>query len=264
MLIKVDGLSCGYDKKEVLSNLSFEIGEGELWCVLGSNGIGKSTLFKTLLGLLKPIRGEILIKDKPLPEWSRKELAKVIAYVPQSHTPPFPFKVREIVAMGRHPYQGQTGYMTDEDISRVEEAMEMTGITDLAERPYTRISGGERQLALIARAVAQSTDVMILDEPVSNLDFGNHAKVISYIREFAGMGKTIIMTTHDPDHAFIPGSHALLLDEGAVFASGMGRDILTEPAVTRMYHVKNKIVRYGEPEGRTCVPLYEGRNKSDQ
>lgn len=195
-MIRTEHLGCGYGRCEVLHDINITMNPGELWCVLGANGVGKSTLFKTLLGLLKPMSGQILIQDKPLEQWSRKELSRLVAYVPQNHVPPFPFKVWEMVAMGRNPYQNGYGRMTPEDSRIVAEAMETLHIDGLANKIYTQISGGERQLVLLARAIAQQTPALFLDEPVSNLDFGNHARVLSHVRRLAAGGKTIVMTTH--------------------------------------------------------------------
>lgn len=256
MLLKVNGLSCGYDNRAVVENLNFEIGKGELWCILGANGIGKSTLFKTLLGLLHPIAGEVSYCGKSLGDWKRKELAKIVSYVPQSHTPPFPFRVFDVVAMGRHPYQSGFGKVRKEDIEVVDHALSLLKIRHLSDKIYTQISGGERQLVLLARAIVQETPLMILDEPVSNLDFGNHAKVISHIRTLVSMGKTVIMTTHCPDHAFIPESHVLLLEGRDSARCGMGSEIVTEQCIHDMYDVNNRILTYQEGRGKTCIPLY--------
>ncbi|SHI85997.1 ABC transporter ATP-binding protein [Parasporobacterium paucivorans] len=256
MLLKVKDLCCGYDGVPVVENLNFEMNEGELWCILGANGIGKSTLFKTLLGLLKPVSGQVLVQDKPLEKWSRKDLAKVTSYVPQSHTPPFPFKAFEIIVMGRHPYQNGIGAVREEDIRAVQDALRLLDIEHLAEKNYTQISGGERQMVLMARAIVQGSSLMILDEPVSNLDFGNHAKVISYIRKLVSMGKTVVMTTHHPDHAFIPESRVLIMENRSRMRVGIGTDIVTEECVHEMYGVDNKILLDVQDNRQTCIPLY--------
>ena len=219
-MIRTEHLGCGYGRCEVLHDINITMNPGELWCVLGANGVGKSTLFKTLLGLLKPMSGQILIQDKPLEQWSRKELSRLVAYVPQNHVPPFPFKVWEMVAMGRNPYQNGYGRMT------------------------------------LARAIAQQTPALFLDEPVSNLDFGNHARVLSHVRRLAAGGKTIVMTTHCPDHAFMPESSVILLDRGGVLGVGKGTEIVTEERIRYMYDIGSRIVEV-DPEGRmTCIADY--------
>lgn len=255
-MIRTEHLGCGYGRCEVLHDITITMNPGELWCVLGANGVGKSTLFKTLLGLLKPMSGQILIQDKPLEQWSRKELSRLVAYVPQNHVPPFPFKVWEMVAMGRNPYQNGYGRMTPEDSRIVAEAMGTLHIDGLANKIYTQISGGERQLVLLARAIAQQTPALFLDEPVSNLDFGNHARVLSHVRRLAAGGKTIVMTTHCPDHAFMPESSVILLDRGGVLGVGKGTEIVTEERIRYMYDIGSRIVEV-DPEGRmTCIADY--------
>lgn len=255
-MIRTEKLCCGYGSRMVLQNVSLSMEAGELWCVLGANGVGKSTLFKTLLGLLKPMGGAVLVDGRPVEQWSRAEFARRVSYVPQGHTPPFPFKVWEVAAMGRNPYQRGIGRLSREDRRVVAEALEILGIERLAGEIYTRISGGERQLTLLARAIAQQTPVMFLDEPVSNLDFGNHARVLRHVRDLAAMGKTVVMTTHCPDHAFFPESRVVLLDRGGVICTGRGTDVVTEELIRRMYGVDNRIVVLNRGDGeaeRVCV-----------
>ena len=255
-MIRTEKLCCGYGSRMVLQNVSLSMEAGELWCVLGANGVGKSTLFKTLLGLLKPMGGTVLVDGRPVEQWSRAVFARRVSYVPQGHTPPFPFKVWEVAAMGRNPYQRGIGRLSREDRRVVAEALEILGIERLAGEIYTRSSGGERQLTLLARAIAQQTPVMFLDEPVSNLDFGNHARVLRHVRDLAAMGKTVVMTTHCPDHAFFPESRVVLLDRGGVICTGRGADVVTEELIRRMYGVDNRIVVLNRGDGeaeRVCV-----------
>lgn len=259
MWIKTEQLCCGYGKKKVLDEVNLIMKPGELWCVLGANGAGKSTLFKTLLGLLKPISGNVLVDGLSADRWRRTELAKRISYVPQGHTPPFPFKVWEVVAMGRNPYQKGMGRLSEKDRKAVSEAMGILNIEKLAGTAYTEISGGERQLVLLARAIAQQTPAMFLDEPVSSLDFGNHTRVIKHIRDLAAMGKTVVMTTHCPDHAFLPESRAVLLDRGKVACIGKGADIVTAEQIRRMYGVDSRIIETVSETGeieRFCAARY--------
>ena len=257
MLLKCEELSSGYDGKAVLENLNFEIKEGELWCILGANGIGKSTLFKTILGLLKPVKGKIKFNDKELDKWSRKELAKIVSYVPQSHTPPFPYKVMEVLMMGRNPFQGNLGRVKKEDLDIINETLKKLDIEGLADRIYTQLSGGERQLVLLARAIVQDTPLMILDEPVSNLDFGNRAKVIGHIRNLVKNGKSVIMTTHEPDHAFINDCNVIIIQDKNEVYSGIGKDLVDEKCINNMYNVNSRILV--DPKGgqKTCISIYE-------
>jgi iron complex transport system ATP-binding protein len=259
MLMKVENLSCGYGSHTILQGVNLSLREGELWCILGPNGVGKTTLFKTVLGLLKKQKGEIFLKGKPMEQWRRSELAQVIAYVPQSHIPPFPFKVLDVVLMGRNPHLRQGSIIREKDIDAAFTALEMLHIEYLYDTAYTQISGGERQLVLFARAIAQDTPILVLDEPVSNLDFGNHHKVIEYIRDIVKMGKTVIMTTHFPDHAFLPESHVMLLRRDKGFVEGKGDTVLTEEVLKEMYQIDSRIVDLKSlgHEQKVCISIHE-------
>ena len=257
MHVEIEGLSCGYDGKAVVENINFSIGEREMWCILGANGIGKTTFFKTLLNLIKPISGQISYDGKKLNRWTRKELAQQISYVPQSHTPPFPFMVREVISMGRNPYQQGIGRLSTKDRTAIEEAIEILGIGYIAEKKYTEISGGERQLTLLARAIAQETPIMVLDEPVANLDFGNRARVICHISSLVkNMNRTMIMTTHYPDHGFLLDANVFMLFRGGKHCIGKGRDIITEEAVQELYDIDNRIIDIPLCERTVCLPIY--------
>lgn len=255
MLMEVKDLTCGYNDKYILKDVSFSVGKGELWCILGPNGVGKTTLFKTILGILKAKGGNVFIGGEEINKWSEKQLAKLIAYVPQVHVPPFPFKVIDVVMMGRNPHL--SGKMSDKDLSVVEDAINLLDIEYLKDSPYTEISGGERQLVLIARAIAQETDILILDEPASNLDFGNQVKVINYLRKLVKKGKTIIMTSHFPDNAFLSESKTILLGRNNFFKVGKGSDILTEDILKDVYNVNSKIIDINEFNRKICLPIYD-------
>lgn len=257
MILKCENLSCGYENKIILESINFEIDKGQLWCILGANGIGKSTLFKTILGLLKPVSGKVKYLDREITKWNRKELAKVVSYVPQNHIPPFPFRVIDVLMMGRHPFQSTIGSVKKEDIDAVKKALNMLQIEHLADRVYTQISGGERQLVLLARAIVQDTPLMILDEPVSNLDFGNHAKVIQHIRNLVKMGKSIVMTTHEPDHAFIEEGNVIIMQSQKQISIGNGRELVDEKCIRDMYGVENKILTEVQCGQKTCISIYK-------
>lgn len=257
LLIEVKDLSCGYNDRTVIKDINFSMGEGELWCILGPNGVGKTTLFKTMLGLIKSKGGNIEISGKDIDKWNKADLAKVISYVPQVHVPPFPFKVIEVILMGRNPHF--SGKITEKDLDIAENAMKLLGIEYLYDRPYTEISGGERQLVMIARAITQETPILVLDEPASNLDFGNQVKVIEYIRKLTKLGKTVIMTTHFPDNAFLPESNLIVLGRDGFFKVGKGEDVLDETTLKKIYEIDSKIVDLNEfpVPTKVCVPVYE-------
>ncbi len=256
MKMEMKNLSCGYHGHAVIENINITIGTKEMWCVLGANGVGKTTFFKTALRLLEPINGHLLLNDIPLESWNRKELAKQIAYVPQNHVPPFAFTVKEVIAMGRNPHQQGMGKLGGEDRRAVEEAMELLGIEYLCNKDYTQISGGERQLTLIARAIAQQTPILVMDEPVSNLDFGNQARIISHISGLVEkLGRTVIMTTHFPDHGFLADANVLMLYKDKRHCAGKGKDVITEQAVKELYDIENRILYLDSCKKTICVSL---------
>lgn len=256
MKIETKNLGCGYHGHSLIEDINITIGAKQMWCVLGANGVGKTTFFKTVLRLLPPTNGEILLNGIPLEQWNRKELAKQIAYVPQNHVPPFSFTVKEVIAMGRNPHQQGVGSLAEADRRAIEEAVELLGIQYLYNKDYTRISGGERQLTLIARAIAQETPVLIMDEPVANLDFGNQARILTKVCNLVEkLERTVIMTTHSPDHGFLADANVLMLFKGKKHLAGKGKDIITEEAVKELYDIENKILHLASCNKTVCVSL---------
>ncbi|MEK6592105.1 MAG: ABC transporter ATP-binding protein, partial [Pseudomonadota bacterium] len=253
MKLAANRLRYGYPGHIVGSDVSLTLCAGEVLCVLGPNGGGKTTLFRTLLGLLEPLGGEITIANEPLAAWPRHELAKVMAYVPQAHAGYFAFSVREMVLMGRTAHIGLFAAPAQRDRDAVERAIHTLGITHLAEHPYTQISGGERQLALIARALAQGSSLLIMDEPTASLDFGNQVLVLDQIRALAQTGIGILFSTHDPDQAFRCADSVMLLRQGGLLCSGAPDAVLNRDNLRALYGVAVDIVEL--PGGRrACVP----------
>lgn len=253
----VHDLSYGYARRIVGRGLSFEIKPRETLCVLGPNGSGKTTLFRTLLGLL-PIRaGAITLNGVALAMWPRTELARVMAYVPQAHAAYFPFTVREIVLMGRTAHMGVFSAPGQKDREAADRALETLGIASLADQPYTRISGGERQLTLIARALAQGAQLMMLDEPTANLDFGNQIRVWRHLRNLAGNGICVIFSSHDPDHALQCAHRVLMLRDGQLLDIGTPDEIITERNLESLYGIGVRVIAVpgarNEGANRTCV-----------
>ncbi|SFB61864.1 ABC transporter ATP-binding protein [Azotobacter beijerinckii] len=206
-MLEAHALACGYGCRTILDNLSFTLAAGELLCLLGPNGVGKTTLFKTLLGLLPPRAGEIRLDGKATRHWPRRQFARQVGYVPQAHTPPFPFLVEDVVAMGRTAHGSLFSGPSPHDREIAGQSLETLGIAALARTSYTEISGGERQLVLIARALAQEPRILVMDEPTSNLDYGNQLKVMAHVRRIADAGRMgIVLTTHHPNHALLHAS----------------------------------------------------------
>ncbi|QGM46216.1 ABC transporter ATP-binding protein [Methylocystis heyeri] len=220
---------------EVLNDISFDLDRGEALAILGPNGAGKSTLALCLLGLLAPQRGVVRINGAAISQLSRSDLARLIAYVPQSTQSVFAFEAEHLVLMGRSPHIGPFGAPMEEDRRLTQQAMELTGVWRLRHRPFTELSGGERQMVLIARALAQDAPIIVMDEPTASLDLGNQGRVLALVRDLAHMGKSIIMTTHLPDQAFNLKCRVALMKQGRLCAIGPVAQVCTAQAMSDLY-----------------------------
>lgn len=255
MKLEARNLSYGYPKRVIGREINLDISAGEVLCVLGPNGTGKTTLFRTLLGLLPIADGEIRLGDKPLDAWTRLELAKVMGYVPQAHAPYFPFTVREIVVMGRTPHVGLLATPSRKDRDAGENAMALLDISHLADQIYTQTSGGERQLTLIARALAQEPKLLVMDEPTASLDFGNQIRVLEHMASLAKSGIGIVFSSHDPDQALRHADWVVMMLEGNVAYSGRPEEVITSGNLRRVYGVDVEVVLLpGRDGARTCIP----------
>jgi iron complex transport system ATP-binding protein len=244
MQLEVKDVTFSYGKMKVLDGVGFGVGSGESVCVLGPNGVGKSTLFNCVLGLCnRQFSGEILICGESVRSLKPQALAAMVAFVPQGHAPSFNYTVRDMVLMGTTAQIGGFSQPGKVQAGAAEAAMEQVGITALAGRGYTQISGGERQLTLIARALAQRAKILIMDEPTANLDFGNQIRVLSRIRKLAAQGYTIVQSTHNPAHARNYCDKVLALLGGRVEAFGAAADLLTDGLVCRLYGLTGEELR---------------------
>lgn len=235
MILEARGLAIGYRDRVVGRGLEMSLAEGEVLALLGPNGGGKTTLLRTLLGLIPPVDGEVRLAGKPLGRLSVRERARLMAYVPQVHAGTFAFTVEDLVLMGRSAHGSLFSRPTARDRNVAAAAIMRLGIPHLAERAYTEVSGGERQLALVARALAQEPRVVLLDEPTASLDFGNQGKVMREIRALATSGLGVIFSTHDPNHALRHADHALLIRDGSRLMHGPARDVITRDNLTALY-----------------------------
>jgi iron complex transport system ATP-binding protein len=236
MTIEGRDLKIGYPGRLVGTDLSIRLDEGEVLALLGPNGGGKTTLLKTLLGLLPPRGGAVSLAGQPLSALSDRQRARLIGYVPQVHSGTFAFSVEAVVLMGRTAHGSLFARPSTHDRDVTMQALERFGVAALAHRPYTEISGGERQLVLLARALAQEPRFIVLDEPTASLDFGNQGMVIREIRALAQSGLGVLFTTHDPNHALRAADRAYLLRGGEHLVDGPVSEVLTVERLAALYH----------------------------
>lgn len=239
-MIEIKNLNFAYENSPVLRNIHFKFENPKIYGLFGPNGSGKSTLLKCLAGLLLPQEGDIIFKGHSIKTWKINEFSKEVAYLPQEHRPFFPYLVKEIVLMGRTPYIGNVGFGPKaDDVEQAREAMEATGIEHLADKPYTNISGGERQLVMLARGLAQNPSLMLLDEPTLNLDFKNQYTIWELIK---GLSRTkditFIIASHDPNHILWYCDLSLLIHKGEVKAKGIPGQILTKQNLESLYGIR--------------------------
>lgn len=252
-LIKVEGISFGYTKKTVLDNISLSIAEGEIVTLLGPNGCGKSTLIKAMLGLLRPVKGSIFYNGENILNISSKLLARKIAYVPQTHKGSFPYTVRDVVLMGRIPHKIFFFKYSGNDMKIADNALDRLSILHLADRPYTEISGGERQLTLIARALAQGARTFIMDEPASGLDYGNQLRLLDQIIKLSREGYTFIKSTHSPEHALWIADRAVMIKNGSIVADGSCDEIINTNNLLKLYNARVSVLKLNGSFD-VCVP----------
>ena len=258
VILSVKDLSFSYGSHKALDSVRFEMRRGEILCVMGPNGSGKSTLIDCVMGIHRPERGTILLDGKDVLAYSRQEIAQHAAYVPQNHSVAFPYTVRETVMMGRTAYLPAFGSPRAEDEALAEEAMRRIGISQLADRSYGSISGGELRLVLLARALCQQTPLILMDEPTAHLDYRNELKLLEMISDLSKSdGISVLIATHAPNQAFFFEAagcdvSALFLREGFVTARGRPGEIITERRLEEVYGVQAKIL---EHEGEKTILL---------
>jgi iron complex transport system ATP-binding protein len=252
-LLEVRNVSFGYGPRRVLENVSFAVGKGAVVSLLGPNGCGKTTLLKIMLGFFHAGSGEIRFEDRPVHAFDRRDLARRVAYVPQIHKAAFAYRVLDVVLMGRLPHKGFWGTFNRRDRELALEALDKLGIGHLWDRPYTRISGGERQMTLIARALCQGAHTFILDEPANGLDYGNQIRLLEQLAELAAEGYTFIMTTHFPDHVLWVANQVVMLRDGNVLAEGAPDEVVTRKNLCHLYQAEVEVWQLLE-NFRICVP----------
>jgi len=255
--IAARALDFGYPGHVVGRGLDLSLQKGEVLCVLGPNGSGKSTLFRTMLGLLPALGGEVTIDGRSIGRMERGEIARAVAYVPQASSSYFDFTLAQMVLMGRTAHLGAFASPGERDRAAAAASLERMGIAALAARPVSGVSGGERQLALIARALASEAPALVMDEPTANLDFGNQARVLSQVAQLRDAGVSILLCTHDPDHAFQVADRVLLLRGGCAITLARTQEALTAENLTRLYDVPVQVAEVETAGGvrRVCVRI---------
>ena len=260
MVLQLQDATCGYGNRAVLSDISLTLNSGEIVCLLGPNGAGKTTMFRSILGFLRLIKGEVTLDGIPRSQISSRKFSMRVGYVPQSHEPPFAFSVLDIVVMGRTAHMKALSGPDKSDYLIANSALEQLGIGYLRDRPYTEISGGERQMVLIARALTQQPELLVMDEPTANLDYGNQVRVLGCIKSLAESGLGVLMTTHSPDHAFLCCTRVILITKDKQVLSGTVDEIITEENLKAAYGVDVRITQTLDNKGKpikTCVPLLD-------
>ena len=261
MTLAARGLGFGFRDHAVGRALDCSLGAGEVVCLLGPNGSGKSTLMRTLLGLLPRLAGEVTLDGRDLAAWHAAERARRLAWVPQAADSYFDFSLREMVEMGRTAHRGVFASPASRDREIAHAALERLGIAQLADRPIHGVSGGERQLALIARALATEAGYLVMDEPTANLDYGNQSRVLEEVARLRESGIGVLVSTHHPEHAFRLADRVLLLAAGSLVAQGPTLATLTSAALSSLYGRPIEVVPVrtaGGAEARVCLPAQAG------
>jgi len=235
MSFEVKDLCFSYGSQAVLNQLSFTVQSGEFLSILGRNGAGKSTLLRCMLGLNPKYTGTIMMDGKDIKTLSNSQLARHIAYIPQAHYQAFSYSVFTMVLMGTSSQVSALSSPGSAQKKRAEDALARVGIARLAKKSFAHISGGERQLVLIARALAQDAKTLILDEPTAHLDYGNQLRVMQQLRSLVDDGYTVISSTHSPEHAFLFSHHVLVLKDGTAWVFGLPSDTITSGLIKELY-----------------------------
>lgn len=260
-MLDVDRVSLGHrNRPDVVVDVSFRVEEGEVLCLLGANGAGKTTLLRALLGIHPLSSGGIALHGQPLDRMSRLAIARAVAYVPQSSAAAFPVSARDMVLMGRTPHLAAGTVPGDDDERLARAALEELAIAHLRKRSFDEMSGGERQLVLIARALCQQARLLIMDEPTAHLDYGNQVRILKTVKQLRERGYGIVMTAHNPDHAFLSATHVAVLADSRLSEVGPPEAVVTSARLTALYRTPIQVVtinRNEDPETtlRSCIPL---------
>jgi iron complex transport system ATP-binding protein len=254
-LVRVRSATFGYGQREVLKGLDLDVYPGEVLSILGPNGCGKTTLLRCIGGASIVASGSITLGDVDIGSMPPPARARKIGFLFQDHAAAFPYAVRDVVTMGRAPHLGLFGSPGRADFAIADEALERVGMAHLKNRPYTHVSGGERQLALLARTLAQRPELILLDEPTAHLDFRNQVLALRIIRSLASAGMTMVMTTHDPNHALWFGGRAALMKDGRFVAVGPVADVITDATLSTTYDTDVRVFAVPGRDGSSAFSI---------
>ncbi|NDJ17363.1 ABC transporter ATP-binding protein [Myxacorys almedinensis] len=260
--LTTQNLSLAYDGTTIIQQLTVSIPTGQITALVGANGCGKSTLIKGLARLLKPSDGMVYLDGKSIVQQSTKSVAQQLGLLPQGPTAPEGLTVKDLVAQGRYPYQNWMQQWSDQDEKLVQQALEITNLVELSDRPLDTLSGGQRQRAWIAMALAQDTEILLLDEPTTFLDLAHQIEVLDLLHDLNQQGRTIVMVLHDLNHACRYADCLIVVKNGRIFAVGEPRSIMTEDLVQEVFNLECRI--YPDPIANTpmCIPMGNKRTKN--
>ncbi len=253
-IITVNDLHFSYPKQSVLEGVDFTLNRGEIVSLLGPNGCGKSTLIRLILKLIHPSQGEIWLDNNTIDRYSHREIAKYIAYIPQYNNVPFNYSVLEMVMMGRVAKHGFFAAPSARDKEVAHESLQRIGIDDLAQRPFGQLSGGQKQMVLLARALSQEVNTFIMDEPVSGLDYGNQIRLLELISDLGRQGYTFLKTTHYPDHALMVSSRVVVMNGGKIIANGKPEEVITSTMIREVYGINADLITHNT--NTWCIPTF--------
>ncbi|RKD25846.1 hypothetical protein BEP19_02620 [Ammoniphilus oxalaticus] len=260
-MLEVKDLYFSHSKQRpILNGLSFSLEKGDVLCILGPNGVGKSTLIRCLLGIYDVQSGDVYIHGSNMKQLDARQVAQKVAYVPQSTTVVFPYSVFDMVIMGRNPHIGYLSAPSKKDQQIANDIIKQIGISHLKHRVFSELSGGEKQMALVARALVQQADIMIMDEPTASLDYGNESKILRLIKQISETGISIVLITHAPNHAFLAGNKVAIMKGGRIQAYGSPSEVITSERLSALYATPIEVTAAPisgdkKEEARVCVPL---------
>lgn len=243
-ILQFEKVRFGYQPNQhlVLPEFSLQVPEGSITAILGPNGAGKTTMLHLALGWLAPMEGQIWLAGRPLKQYPRRELGKWIGLVPQSEHIHFDFSLLEYALLGRAPYLNPLEMPSGKDYQLAEKILEQIGLGDMSRRSILNISGGEKQMAMIARVMVQQPRLLLLDEPTSHLDMSNKARLIKQMRKLAEQGMTIVFTTHEPEFAVAIATELVLMQRGKILRSGKIREVLSSENLSTLYNMPVEVI----------------------